>query len=229
MRVLLACVHHSGSEACLTYTVGLLNAQSKLLLMQDVQTEVSFFDSVHAALVKFGGDTGFDVLIVTDTMLGLNADFITETLKTIEKLHFVVGAAPLPGVNWDVVAKKLESGSQEDVRYQGLTYNVEFSRPITGDDSGDRLAVKSALLKTFAIDRSVYDRVAPLSSSYVDDKGTTGHLVWAKGVQDNALLDEGSMLMRRWGDTVWVDVTNRLTGFGVESFQGAVGFRERIR
>ena len=229
MRVLFACVHNSGCEACLTYTVGLLNAQSKLLRLEDVQTEVSFFDSVHDALVKFGDDTGFDVLIVTDTMLGLNADFITETLKSIEKLHFVVGVAPLPGVDWGMVAKKLQSGSQEDVRYQGLTYNVEFSRPITGDDSGDRLGVAHAVLKTFVIDRAVYDRVAPLSAKYTDDKGVSRHLLWTKGVLDGALLDEGSMLMHLWGDTVWADVTNRLTGFGVESFQGAVGFREKIR
>ena len=228
MRVLLACIHDERCEACLSYTVGVLSAQRQLMTLSDVHTMVTFFPSVEAAFDQFGSDETLDVLVVSDTMLGLNPDFVTESLKVISELHFITGVFPLPGVDWQQMIDKLKAGSAEDVRYQGLKYNVEFAKPIATDSTGERLLVKSAKLRTFVIDRKVYDTVADEGTLYKTESGK-GCVVWAKDVKNERLLDESASFMAKWNGNVWVDIVHRLSGFGLESFQGAVGYRQKIR
>lgn len=229
MKVLVGCVHDYHNEACLAFTVGIVNLQSMLLSASDMDAVISFCTSKDDLLNQFHRETSFDALIVIDTMLGLNPNFVVSNLKQLDKLHFVSSVFPLAGVDWKLLEEKSKkSGNEEELRFRGLHYNVKFKSPIRADPTGERILVKQADLKTFIIDRTVIDKVAENAESY-SYEGKDKHLFWCDTVSDGQHRDPSDTFMTRWGAEVWADVERQMAGFGLLSFAGCVGYRNRIR
>lgn len=223
MRVLIACLHDDRNEACLSFTVGIVNLQGKLLGMKDMDAVVSFATDKNQIINQFANDTNFDALVVVDTMLGLNPDFVMASLQDLHRLHFVTTVYPHAGVDWDQLARKLKQDIAEELRYRGLKYNVKLAAPVKENSS--RLLVEKAELKTFVMDRTVIDAVKAQAPACGEDK----HLFWADAVVQGELKDCSSNFMHMWGKEVWADVEHPTSGFGLQMFGGCVGYRQRIR
>jgi hypothetical protein len=228
MRVLVGCVHDQNNEACLAFTVGIVNLQSILLSMSNMDAVISFCTSRDELLNQFHNDKSYDVLVVVDTMLGLNPTFVKDNLQHLDRLHFVTSVYPLPGVDWKALEDKSKTKTTEELRFRGLHYNVKLQNPIKPDSSGERILAKQATLRTFIIDRTVIDQVAENSPSYsFGDK--ENHLFWCDTVVDGKHKDPSDTFMSRWKGDVWADVERQGAGFGLLSFAGCVGYRNKIR
>lgn len=228
MRVLIGCVHDDRNEACLGFTVGIVNLQAKLLAMPDMDAVISFSTSKDELLNQFHNDATFEVLVVLDAMLGVNPDLVTSNLPKLSELHFITAVYPLPGVDWSMIQAKAQKDTIEELRFQGLRYNVRLERPIQSVDGGDKILTQQATLRTFIIDRTVIKTVAALAPEY-HYGGKSQHLFWTDEVVDGKHKDPSDHFMSRWGQAVWADVEHPITGFGLLSFAGCVGYRSKIR
>ena len=121
-RVLVAAVHADGrNESSLGFVASMLRLQIELLkVATPIQVEVVFFGSADAALTAA---KGYDVVCVLDTFVGFPPTLITRALASGHDI--VVGVVPLPGLDWERVAKIARAGDDaEPLSTAGVRYNV---------------------------------------------------------------------------------------------------------
>lgn len=172
---------------------------------------------------QFANKRSFDVLVVFNTMLGVNPDFVVESLGAISMLHFITTVHPLPGVDWKQLAKKMQQKTTEELRFKGVKYNVRLESPVTADSTGQRILARQATLRTFVVDREVMDVLVSKAPRHDDDR----HLFWCPVAQNNKFRDESSNMMHMWGREVWVDVERPTVGFELQMFGGCIGYHHQ--
>jgi hypothetical protein len=149
-RVLVAAVHADGrNESSLGFVASMLRLQIELLkVATPIQVEVVFFGSFDAALTAA---KQYDVACVLDTFVGFPPELITRALASGHDV--VVGVVPLPGMDWERVAKIARAGDDaEPLSTAGVRYNVTPTAALgNGYWRFDVDAAKRAASKTVAV------------------------------------------------------------------------------
>lgn len=221
LNLLFCCVCTSGDD-----TSGLSHATSLLNFLKFVegqhQVHIHFVTNISSALDMFARETKYDRLILCNTRCNPEPDFLKRALAC--KHAFVTGIIPQPHIDWDKV-KAAALDRQEDIRFAGLTYNVDLEK--AGDVVGDYVTVDETTLQAVVIHRAVIAKILQSHGSEV--VGEPQHDFYSSRVRDGKFLTADQNFCHMWGGKIHGDVTTPINIVAPMAFMGTVGARSVLR
>lgn len=218
MQILFAPICPAGTDdSTLNFATSLLNFLNTLEGTNHVT--INFVNDPNQALDQFARNASFDRLILCNTRIGAAPDFLKQALKSVHP--FVSAVYPLPGLDWD----KVTQDSKEDLRYRGLTYNVDVADATKRQ--GDYIIVKQTTLGLVVLKREVVDTILKQHSSEV--QGDPQHLLYNGAVRDGKTLDRDANFCWMWGGDIAADVVHTDSLSAPMPFCGCIGQRSSIR
>lgn len=226
MKITLACLCNESNESSLNFTVFMLRSQTELLKLQNTAIRILFYSDVNKAMSDFY-ESGDDVILMLNTMLGFDPEFLTEMIQSIEL--FVTGVYPLTSIDWEMIKTKVGSGAPEDVKHMGLTYNIPTDQVRMW---GSHVIVKSLKeFKCVRIHRDVFRTILSKHSSSI--KYTEGSKLQYRfmfsDIRDGKYLSPEENFCSMWCGDIHAKTKHAPTNFGSFDFIGSVGRRHILR
>ena len=206
-----------------------LQAQGHVI-QYDILTNESLITRARNSLVHNFLKTDFEKLLFIDADQGFNSDDVIRMLETDAKI--IGGIYPMKDINWDQVAAAIAAGETNYVNYSGY-FAVNPDPSVITFELDQPLEVINIGTGLMAIDRSVFDELAPTRESYgahlrgaVISKDAE-HVVlefFKTEIQDGVLLSEDYYLCKEWrklGNKVYAAPWVRVTHAGDYTFSGS--------
>lgn len=185
------------NDSCLMFAISMLKLQGLMARVQGLTVNIAFAHDEDKVLDAFK-KSEYDYLVILHTMFGFDCEMVLK-MVTSDK-DFVIGIYPIPGINFEQVKAKVEAGSKEDIKHQGLTYNCT----VEGLDF-----------------KSKYAQVGSIKDMKV-------YMITKKVVEDMETVTRAALLTN-WASPVYGDAEHQCTSFGPHDFVGCVGLRRHLR
>lgn len=208
----------STGDVSMSFATSMLQLQSELLRRPNIKTSLDIVDTLNEALVRFSDNPEYDTLLAIDSKSSVDAGFFFD--RDAGK-DFVVAAYPTGSIDWDRVAAKIQSTTEDD-HLVGIKYNVTPTKGTTVS-STKYVVVPSAGLKILRITRKVIDTLKRTHP----DIGTAFH---AMGCVDGKTLGADERLCALWGGPVYADVQHKTSTHATVTYgPGCIAWRSQVR
>lgn len=221
---------------CNTFAASLISLQALcahrgIQIYMDFVGNESLIERARNILVKrFLMNQNFTHMMFIDADIGFNPESVMRLLEFDQDVTSAV--YPKKSINWDLVKKKIEGGSSEDVRQMGLDFNINLisnDPPVNGFvkvldvATGFLMMKREALEKMYEHYKEELFAVNDIQGQNVDDYIA----IFACSIdeQSKRFLSEDYAFCRRWqkmGGEVWADISCPLSHQGSHMYSGNV-------
>ena len=227
MSVLVAAITNGRTDSTLAFCTMLLKLQGTAGTSPGTNLTIQFFGTKNDALTFFLKNTSFDVIVCIDTWKACDPRFILDPPP--EGMPFVVGAYPLPSIDWNRVKTSIAT-SAEAPHLVGHAYNISCSPDDNRRERARYVPITSAELGIFKMRRCVLeDIVAMHGHSVLASNGKVCIATDEISRETGEVLSGDQRVCALWGKGVYADLEASCTSFGPVGYMGCVGLRNILR
>jgi hypothetical protein len=220
-HVLVCVVTAQRNDLSLICAMSLLRMQNALMTLgEPVRADVHFVATFDDAVNALRATEGAAGALIVEGNVGFDAQFALRAMGS--GLPFVVGAYPLPAIDWERVKTQPKA---EPAEHWGHVYNI---RPTGRTGPRGYIEVADAALGVCYLAADVPTSIAARHPEVLSADGATGSFAQA-GVYDGKRLGAHQRLIALWGGSVWADVDAPVSSSGPTEFGGCVGSRSYLR